>query len=214
MKKSISLTMMAFMAVSVFSQSAGPEQAIGESLQLLDEAKTVEDMQSVANRFERIALTDSERWEPLYYYAFSQINLSFMEQSGEVKDKLLDKAEISINKALELKGDRSELHALQALLYQGRIMVDFSRGMELSQKANEVLGKALYENPENPRAMYLLGMNIRHTPEGFGGGCANALPKFMAAKALFEKESMKQGIMPRWGAQSNSEAIAGCNGQK
>jgi hypothetical protein len=214
MKKLVSLTMIAFMAVSIFGQSAGPEQAINESLKLLDEAKTVEEVQSVVNRLERIAMTESERWEPMYHYAFAQINLSFREQNAEVKDKLLGNAEISINKALELNGDKSELHALLGFLYQAKLTANPSLAMSYSQKAAEVFGKALYENPENPRAVYLMGMNIRHTPEGFGGGCVNALPKFMAAKALFEKESGKQGIMPRWGARSNSEAIAGCNSEK
>ena len=113
MKKTVSLTMMVFMTVSIFCQSAGPEHAIGESLKMLDESKTVEDRRSVVNRFERIALTETVRGEPLYYYAFAQINLSFREQDDEVKDKLLNKAEMSINKALELNGDKSELHALQ-----------------------------------------------------------------------------------------------------
>lgn len=214
MKKLVSLTMMVFMTVSIFGQSAGPEQAIGESLKMLDEAKTIEDMQSVVNRLERIALNEPERWEPTYHYAFALINLSFREPNEEVKDKLLDKAEMGINKALELNGDKSELHALQGFLYQAMLTADPGLAMTYSQKAAEVFGRALYENPENPRAMYLLGLNIRYTPEGFGGGCVNALPKFMAAKALFEKESGKQGIMPHWGAQSNSEAISGCNGEK
>ncbi|MBN1142811.1 MAG: hypothetical protein JXA72_00240 [Bacteroidales bacterium] len=214
MKKLVCLTMMVFMTVSIFGQSSGSEQAIGESLKLLEEAKTVEDMQSVVNRFERIAMTETDRWEPMYYYAFAQINLSFREQDDEMKDKLLKNAEMSINKALELNGDKSELHTLQGFLYQAMLSADPGLAMTYSQKAAEFFGKALYENPENPRAMYLMGMNIRYTPEGFGGGCANALPKFMAAKALFEKESGKQGLMPRWGSMSNSEAIAGCNGEK
>lgn len=202
------------MAVSTFGQSAGLEQAISESLKLLDEAKAVEEVQSVVNRLERIALTEPERWEPMYYYAFGQINLSFMEQNEDVKDKLLNKAEISINKALELKGDKSELHALLGFLYQAMLTADPSLAMTYSQKAAEVFGKALYENPENPRAMYLLGLNILYTPEGFGGGCVNAMPHFLKAKALFEKENGQTGLLPRWGSQSNSEAIAGCNGEK
>jgi cytochrome c-type biogenesis protein CcmH/NrfG len=214
MKKIVSLTMMVFMAVIIFGQSTGLDQAISESLKLLDEAKTVEEVQSVVNRLERIALKEPEQWEPAYYYAFAQINLSFMEQKEDVKDKLLDKAEISINKALELKGDKSELHALQGFLYQAMLTADPSLAMTYSQKAAEVFGQALYENPENPRAIYLLGLNIRYTPEGFGGGCVNAMPHFLKAKALFEKENGKTGLLPRWGSQSNSEAIAGCNGEK
>lgn len=214
MKKLVSLTMLAFMAVTAFCQTATLEQAINESLTLLNEAKTIEDVQSAVNRFERIALAEPARWEPVYHYAYAQIMQSFWEKNAEVKDGLLDKAGISISKALELNGDKSELYTLQGLLYQGRIMVDFNRGMTYSQQAADKLGTALYENPENPRAVYLLGLNIRHTPEGFGGGCANALPRFLEAKALFEKENGKTGLMPRWGAESNLEAIKACNGEK
>lgn len=214
MKKLVSLTMMVMMTAGVFGQPAGAEQAINENLQLLDEAKTVEDVRNVVNRFERIALAEPERWEPTYHYAFSQIMLTFWEQNTEVKVKLLDNAEININKAMELNGDKSELHALLGFLYQAKLTAEPGLAMTYSQKASEVFGQALYENPENPRAMYLLGMNIRYTPEGFGGGCANAMPKLIAAKVLFEKEADKQGILPRWGSKSNSEAIAACNGEK
>jgi len=85
------------------------------------------------------------------------------------------------------------------------------RGMSYSQKAAEILEKAVKENPENPRAQFLLGQNIYYTPKMFGGGSKNALPKFLLAKELFEKETEKSDITPRWGAKSNQRMIDACN---
>ena len=59
------------------------EKAMKESLALLDSAKTSEAMQSVVSRFERIAMAETAKWEPLYYAAFTQINMSFSEKDGD-----------------------------------------------------------------------------------------------------------------------------------
>ena len=121
------------------------------------------------------------------------------------------KHNLSIDKALEVNGDKSELYALQGFLYQGRIQVSAMRGMTYSQKAAEAFEKAVKENPNNPRAQYLLGQNIYYTPKLFGGGTKNALPKFQEAKALFESENGKTGIAPKWGAKANQRMIDACN---
>lgn len=187
------------------------EKAIKDGLTQLDSAKTVEQMQEVIGRFERIALTEATRWEPLYYAAFTQINMSFRETDGEKKDAILDLAEKNIEKALSINGDKSELYALQGFLYQGRIQVSAMRGMTYSQKAAEILEKAIEINPENPRPYFLLAQNIFHTPKMFGGGSKNALPKALEAKKYFEKENGKEGISPKWGAKSNLRVIDACN---
>ena len=83
-----------------------------------------------------------------------------------------------------------------------------------AQKAAEILGKAMEENPENPRPLFLLAQNIFHTPKIFGGGSKNALPKALEAKELFEKEIGKEGIDPKWGAKSNQRVIEACNEDK
>ncbi|MBN1791895.1 MAG: hypothetical protein JW830_15460 [Bacteroidales bacterium] len=214
MKKLPILTFVAFIATASFGQTSTLEQAVNEGLTLLDSARTIQDVQSVVNRFQRIAMAEPARWEPLYHQAYSQITLSFWEQDGNTKDKILDEAESAIEKALELKGDISELHALQAFLYQGRIQVNASRGMTYSMKAKEILEQAMRENTDNPRAFFLMAQNIYYTPEGFGGGCANALPVFMAARERFEKEQGKMGCGPKWGAKTNARLIEQCNNEK
>lgn len=193
------------------AQQTDFENAMRETLAMYDSAKTATDLQVAASRFERIAITESTRWEPLYYHAFAYINLSFSEKDGDKKDALLDIAQKSIDKALENRGDKSELYALQGFLYQGRIQVSAMRGMTYSQKAAEMLERAVKENPENPRALFLLGQNIYNTPAMFGGGKQKALPKFQEAKMLFDSENGNTGILPKWGAVSNQRMIESCS---
>ncbi len=210
MKRTILTTLSIALAMIVNAQTPF-ENAIKESLTLFDSAKTVSDVQAVVNRFERIAMTETARWEPLYYAAFTQINMSFREEDGNKKDAILDLAEKNIEKALSINGDKSELYTIQGYLYQGRIQVSAMRGMTYSQKAAEVLEKAIVENPENPRALFLMGQNIYYTPKMFGGGKKNALPKFQEAKLKFENEKGKEGIAPKWGAKSNQRLIDACS---
>lgn len=213
MKRSILTTLVIAFAMISCAQSPF-ESAIKESLSLLDSAKTTDDMQSVVGRFERIAMTETTRWEPLYWAAFAQINLSFRLNDGEDKDAILDLAEANIEKAMENNGDKSELFALQGFLYQGRIQVNPMRGMKFSQKAAEMFEKSLEANPENPRALFLMAQNIFHTPKMFGGGAVNALPKALAAKEKFEKEKGNEGIGPKWGSKSNLRVIEACKEDK
>ncbi len=207
MKKLIIIVIALTMLGNVMAQQPNFENAMKETLALLDSAKTPTDMQQVIGRFTRISQAENKRWEALYYLAYTQINFSFWEKDGDKKDAILDEAQKSIDKALELNGDKSELFALQAFLYQGRIHVSSMRGMTYSPKAAEVLEKAIKENPENPRAHFLMGQNIYYTPSMFGGGTKNALPKFQKAKELFEKERGKSGLEPKWGGKANKKIL-------
>lgn len=213
MKRTI-LTTIAIAITLVMNAQTPFEKAIKDGITLFDSAKTMTDMQAVVGRFERISMAEPTRWEPLYWTAFIQINMSFSEKDGDKKDAILDLAEKNIEKALSLNGDKSELFAIQGFLYQGRIQVSPMRGMTYSQKAAEILDKSIEENPENPRPLFLLAQNIFHTPKMFGGGSKNALPKALEAKELFDKEKGKDGIGPHWGAKSNLRVIKACNEDK
>jgi len=96
------------------------------------------------------------------------------------------------------------LHVLQGMLYQARIKIDpAGRGMTYSMKANEELNKAKEYNPDNPRAYYLLGMNVLHTPESFGGGPEAACPLFKKADEKFRTYIPQNVLSPTWGPERN-----------
>ena len=165
---------------------------------------SVDDFQSLANAYERIANAESDKWHPLYFAALCYLNMSFITDNMEQVDAYLDKAQPFIDKAMEIYPDESELHVLQGMLYQARIKVDpAGRGMNYSMKANEELNRAREYNPDNPRVYYLLGMNVLHTPETFGGGAQAACPLFEKAHEKFETYVPDHVLSPTWGAERN-----------
>jgi hypothetical protein len=210
MKKLMTITLALLVAGIVNAQQMSYEEAIKESLEQFSQAKAIEDIHQVASKLQRIASVESKRWEAHYFHAYVLINSSFWEKDGKNKDLILDQAQVSIDKGLELKGDKSELNALQGFLYQGRIQVSASRGMTYSSKASSSLEQAIAENPKNPRAYFLLGQNIYNTPSMFGGGKKNALPMFQKAKDFFELEKNKQGFEINWGAIPNERLLEKC----
>jgi tetratricopeptide (TPR) repeat protein len=169
-------------------------------------AVTEKDFQDLANSFERIANYNIDQWHPLYYAAFSYINMSFVSKVNENKDADLDKSQTFIDKGLEIYPEESELWVLQGLLYQGRIQIDpIKRGKEFSTKAAQALKKAKEFNPENPRAYYLLGLNVLHTPKAIGGGTEAACPIFKQANEKFIKYVPEHVLSPTWGGEENDK---------
>jgi tetratricopeptide (TPR) repeat protein len=210
MKKTLVSVLFLAIAGMTTAQESTFETAIKESIAVLDTTRTLENMPAAIARFERIAQAETQRWEASYYVAYARIRHSFMEKDGKKKDALLDQAQKEITQAHQLNGDKSELYALQAYLYQGRIQVSSSRGMTYSQKAREILEKALELNPENPRAHFLMGQNIYYTPKVFGGGAKNAVGNFVTAKKLYEQNAANQTINPKWGAPANKWMLDKC----
>ena len=70
-----------------------------KSIKELKAAKTAGDFQSLANNFERIAEVKTDSWLPLYYVAYSYLNMVFNEGNEAGIDMTLDKAEAYLKKA-------------------------------------------------------------------------------------------------------------------
>jgi len=167
---------------------------------------TEQGFQELANNFESIANTNIDKWHPLYYAAFCYINMSFTTKEPGKRDPYLDKAQVFIDKSLEIYPEESELFVLQGLLYQGRIQIDpTKRGRNFSGKAQKALKKAKEYNPDNPRTYYLLGMNALHAPESFGGGSEAACPLFKTAIEKFENNVPENVLSPTWGGDRNQQ---------
>ena len=213
MKKHIILFATAlFFTLTAFAQTTSYEAAMGQNLEALGKAKTVEEYQQVANLFERIAGTEQKQWLPLYYASLSYINMCNHEKGNDKKDAYLDKAQDYLQKALKLEPNESELHALQGLLHMVRIQVSpMARGMKYSGMATAALEKAKSINPDNPRVHYLMGSNLFHTPSMFGGGPAAAKPYFEQAKTKYETQKQANSFAPSWGKAQNDSMLARCN---
>ena len=216
MKKTILTIVITMMASFAFSQDENKYiESMKEQIKLMKDSKTQKGFQEAANNFERISTAEPEKWHPLYYTAFCNIQMNFHTQESDKKDTLLDKAQAFIDKALELNSDESELFVLQGLLYQAGIQVNpAARGMTYSMKAGKALNKAIKLNPENPRADYLLGMNMLHTPKAFGGGPKAACELFTSALQKFKAFEPQNTLTPVWGKKSNQNLYEQHCGEK
>lgn len=191
-------------------------EAMKASMTLLDSARSVEDLQNVANRFERIANAEPKEWLPLYYTAFSYANMVWLMKPGPETDEVLNKAQGFLDKAMEMKkADQSELWVLQGMIYSGRIGVDPQvRSMEFGPKSGMAVGKAKTLNENNPRAWYMSAQNMMFTPKQFGGGMDKAVPMFETAMQKFDAFAPESELHPSWGREACEESYKIAKGEK
>ncbi|WP_372949900.1 hypothetical protein [Mariniphaga sp.] len=185
-------------------QESQYQKAMQKALDELNKSSVADDFISVANSFERISQTETAEWLPLYYAAYAYVVTSFEIEDVNQKEQYLDKAQQFLDKAFEIAPEESELFALQAFLYPGKIMVDpMTRGPEYMGKIYEALDKAIQLNPENPRPYFLRAITTLNMPPEFGGGPAVAKPIFEIAKEKFESFQPSTPISPNWGKEIN-----------
>jgi hypothetical protein len=190
--------------VSVFATNASDsserfQKAMGATLEQMKTAQKPEEIQAVANQFERIASAETAEWLPNYYAALCQLMLS---QKGEKSgvDALMDKADIFIGKAEKLSPNNDEIEVLKADIAMMRISVDgMSRFMTYGQAFEIAIQKAKSINPENPRAYALKASMVYYTPEQFGGGAKNACPIVKVALGKFTNFKATYAFAPTWG---------------
>ena len=185
------------------------QQAMTNAIEKLNQSTSNDEFLEAANTFERISSIEQNEWLPLYYAAYSYIILSYQEQDLTKKDPVLDKAQQFLDRAFKIAPEESELFALQAFLYPGRMLVDpMARGMEYMGIMNQALEMAIRLNPENPRSYYLRAITVLNMPEGFGGGATVAKPILEEAKVKFDKFQPESSISPIWGKKQNELEIS------
>ena len=86
------------------------------------------------------------------------------------------------------------------------------RGQMYSEKASVAFGKAKNINPDNPRIYFMVGQNVLHTPEMFGGGMEAACPYFEEAAEKYESFEPETSISPNWGKEPNQRLARSCEG--
>ena len=215
--KNLLFATVAFLGVTIGAnaQTDRYSSAMQSAIVKLDSVKNQQDYLSNAATFDRIATAEKTKWEPFYYAAYCRILSAFMEQDKDKVDALLDPAEENLNRALAIDSKNSEVYAIQAMLYQARISVSFTRGMKYSGMANESIEKAIVMNPANPRAYFMKGQNIFYTPTMFGGGAENAKPHFEKALALFKaQDTTPKGFSPSWGKNKTMGMIKACEAKQ
>lgn len=211
--KKIILTLavlISFVAAS-FSATNPYEKAMKAQLQLLDSAETIDEYQAIANSFERIAQKESAEWLPLYYAAYSYLNMGFDKAlTLAEKDTYFNKAEELLKKAEVISANNSEITALQGYAVMAKLAADpAGRGQSLSPVAMQLFGKAIQQNNENPRALFLMAQMEYGMAQFFGSGTEKACGMAQQSVALYEKDIV-EGITPQWGADMAKEMTNRC----
>jgi len=168
----------------------------------LDKAGTPEELKEVRNLFQRISLSNPSDWISPYYLAYTDINLFFRSNDGQLKNQFLEEAGEYLDKLKRMKGlskdIRSEINTLQGYWYYAQMSVNPQvNGPKYSGNVISLYSEALKLNPGNPRAI-ILNAYFQQSLSSFTGGNYSSLSSDIErAKSLHEKED-KNTAFPHW----------------
>jgi len=194
--------------------AGGPkfQKKMGEILQGMGSAETMDDLQAVANQFGTVAKAEPTEWLPLYYQAQCNILMSFQEKDATQRDIIIDAAESQINAALLLDANNAELYALQGFMYTARLVVNpMQRGQKYGTLSATSLERALAIDPENPRAHYLKLSNAMGTAQFFGSDVSQYCTDAQALLEKWDAYPMASRIHPQWGKGQVQELAGSCD---
>jgi hypothetical protein len=187
-------------------------EAMQKNIQAVYKAKSVTDLQGSVNSLDRIAAAEKVKWEPYYYVSFAYILMSNLEQDAAKKDLYLDQANASIEKAVSINDNESEIIALVGFIHMMRVAVDpASRGAQYSGMAMQAFGKATSLNPENPRALALMAQMQYGTAKFFGSPATEACATLDAALQKFDSYKSDNPLAPQWGREMALGLKKECN---
>ena len=188
------------------------QKAMLKNIPSVYSAKTFEDHQKVINNLTRIASAEEDKWEPHYYITYSYVIMSFKEENAGKKDQYLDLAQQALDKGIAIAPKESELVTLQGFIHTGRLNVDpMTRGAEYSGVAMQILNKAVKLNPENPRALLLLGQMMYGTAQFMGDSTAKACEVIGKSLDKFDTAGSSNPLAPQWGKTQAENALKECN---
>jgi len=174
----------------------------------MTEAPDAESELNCAATFEEIAEKYPDQWLPSYHAARIIIVRSLDESDRDKKEAMLDRVKKSMDMALAIVPDESEVQVLKALYYIGLINVDPNTMGELYyQDALDAIQRSKSLNTDNPRAWYLDGIMTRYMPEFLGGGPKAAKPILQKAAEKFKTFHNDNPLWPSWGEELNQAEL-------
>ena len=134
-----------------------------------------------------------------YTVAYVDWRLSFNPAvDAREQQNLIDEAKTQLEAVTSANGQDAEALALLAVVYGAQIAKKPDLGMTLGPAADELLGRALGLEPNNPRVLLLRGQDVFHTPPEYGGSVREAENFFRKAVQRFDQEPASKP-WPNWG---------------
>ncbi len=203
MKNSLLSTLIVLLVVFSASSQSKYEKVMQKSLATLDTAESLDTYNGMANRFERIALAEKDKWLPYYWSAYCYTMSSFDQKiENAEKDKYLDKALSYLDSAANLEALLDEVYVLKGLALTAKIIVDpMARGAKYGPLAGKERAKAKEVNPDNPRYYYMEGMNLIQTPAMWGGDKQKGKEMLEIAVEKYDTFEPLSELHPDWGEE-------------
>lgn len=190
---------LAFLAVTASANDRYTE-AMQKNIEIVYKGKSVEEIQTAVNAFERIGDAEKSKWEPFYYASYGNLMIALHVSDASTKDKHLDLALETLKKASAINPSESEIVALEGFVHMIRVTIDpASRGQQYSGLAMQTFGKAIGMNPENPRALALMAQMQYGTAQFFGSPTTEACGTLNKALEKFETYKSTNTLAPVWG---------------
>lgn len=212
MKKLFLMAVVTSLAISTNAQSDKYIASMKSNIAAIDTSfKNPQNLLTLANKFERIAVAEKDQWLAYYYAAFCQVNYTYMEQDKSKVDVIADKATELIDKADALQPNNSEISCIKSMIASAHMMVNpMQRYQEYGPESATYIDAAMQQDATNPRPEYLKGQGLKYTPEQFGGGCATAKPVLQSSLEKYNKFKPASDIHPNWGKERVEALIAEC----
>lgn len=188
------------------------ESAIVRGKTMLSEATTAQDYQAAANYFERIRQKEQNHWLPQYYLGLSKLRAAMATETVEEKSSLILKALEHAQEAHQLDAN-AEVLVLEGFVQMMRLTLDpATYGQTLSPVIFGLYQEALAKEPQNPRALLMLGQMQYGTAGFFGSGYEEACQTIQKAYDIFgQTDDNANGLMPSWGMGQAKASLARCN---
>lgn len=169
-----------------------------KALTKLDAVNNAADLLECRNLFERIGLNFGDKWQPLYYTAYCDIQMVYYDKASEQNSARLTQAQKELEKLDRTPdADKSEVSTLWGYYYNAQVMLNPENGQALFGKVIGAYEKALAINPENPRAVILRAFFNQFLPP-IVKLKIDTPEEVEKAKSLFAKQ--EKGIdKPYWG---------------
>ncbi len=200
----------ALISIATMAQSPAYQKAMGKALTEMGAAKSAEDLQKVANSFDRISVKADGDYLPKYYAALNLIHQSFYTSGAAEKDAIIEGALSRIKEAQELSPGNDELEVLNGYALMAKMVADpQTRGAQYSPMIMQSYGKAMAMDPSNPRAAALMARMQLGQAQFFGSEPTEACALAQKSIPLFDAEKA-EGFNPTWGRNQAEEVLQNC----
>jgi hypothetical protein len=206
------VSLLALLAIGEIKAQSPYEKGMKAALEQLFSADGgKENWQNAANKLERIANVEKDKWQPHYYAALAYAWMATKEETLTLQDEKMNRARKFVETGLEVSPDNVELITMQG--YADMLSIAFdpaTRGQTLSTRVFQTFGKAIQMDPANPRARLFMAQMQDGTESFFGQGHEGSCQTLTKAVENYALQKDNGDFSPTWGQGAAEHMLKNC----